>query len=289
MEAFLAHADVLLSGARHGGAQSDDEALARHPQQVQRRLPVGVLQERPGPPAELEHLQLFVDDDARRTVMRQHDAITLFLNFRQRGADFGHAEHRRCDWFRVGFLQRRIAKSNHRPGVRGFFDIKLRLLVEQRKQVGEPADGLRSAQEQIPMGFKRVMEQGHDFSLQRGAEIDQHIAATDQVQIRKGRIGHHVLAGENAHLAHRFIDAVAAFGLHEKPPHPLGRHVHLDAIGEYAGAGFVETRVIDIGPEDLYRVLGLLLAHELDQGHRQRIDLLAGGTARHPNADRVLR
>ena len=59
--------------------------------------------------------------------------------------------------------------------------------------------GLSAAEQQVSMRLERIMKQRHDSLLQLRLHVDQEITATDHIQSRKGRVGQHVLAGEDAH------------------------------------------------------------------------------------------
>ena len=63
-----------------------------------------------------------------------------------------------------------------------------------------------------PFGFRAVMENGNQAFLQRRPQVDQHVAATDEVEFGKRRVFHHVLFREDAQFAHAFADLVV--GIH---------------------------------------------------------------------------
>ena len=68
-------------------------------------------------------------------------------------------------------------------------------------------------------------------------QINEQIAAADQVHLGEGRIVDQVVLGENAHVADAFADAIATFGLGEKAAQALRRDVALNIFGIGAGAG----------------------------------------------------
>ena len=59
------------------------------------------------------------------------------------------------------------------------------------------------------------MEEGNDFPLQDGPEIDQDVAANDQIELGKWRIARQVLAREHAQIAYELVDAETAVALRE--------------------------------------------------------------------------
>ena len=133
------------------------------------------------------------------------------------------------------------------------------------------------------------MERWQDLALERCAQIDEQVSATDQVQIGKRRINHHVLPGEDAHLTDAFVDAVAALRFEEEPLQPLRGKVSLDGIGIDSRARFLQGRVMDVRAENLQGMMPLAVAHELHQCDGDGIHLLARRAPRHPDADRLFR
>ena len=81
------------------------------------------------------------------------------------------------------------------------------------------------------------MEGGDDSSLQIGLQIDQEVAATDQVHAREGRIAHEIVPREDDLLAQRLDHAIAAFFLDEETPQPFGRDILRECPWHRARAG----------------------------------------------------
>jgi len=69
------------------------------------------------------------------------------------------------------------------------------------------------------------MEGGNDLALQLRSKIDQHVAATDEIQPGKRRILAKVLARKDAQIANPFDYLIPFFSLNKKAPYPLGRHL----------------------------------------------------------------
>ena len=157
-------------------------------------------------------------------------------------------------------------------------------LLEQR---GGVPDTLRWPQEQPSARIEPIVEAADGTGLQRDAEIDQHVAAGDQIELREWRILEHAVHREHAHLAnfpHRTVESAvldepfgAAFRRHAGQRrlaiarHPCGR----------------DRPLVDVGAEDLRLRRGCLPVHQLFEHDRQGIDLLPAGTAGDPDADRV--
>src|SRR6266849_7464199 len=113
---------------------------------------------------------------------------------------------------------------------RSFFAIDSVLFVHRLKQVGEAGDGFRCAQKQKSLGLECVMENGKRLFLQTGLEINQQVAATDEVHARERRVSDEILPGEDDHLPQRLDDPVAAFLLDKKASQALRRDILREAL-----------------------------------------------------------
>ena len=89
------------------------------------------------------------------------------------------------------------------------------------------------------------MEHREDVLL-NGPQIDQDIAATDQVQLRKRRILDQVVLGKDAHLAQALVDLIAAVDLRETAVEALEGKVRSNVLEELAGACLFDGRRADI-------------------------------------------
>src|SRR4030095_16729344 len=110
-------------------------------------------------------------------------------------------------------------------------------------------DRFRRAKTQIPSGLERVMEDWDHAFLQARFEVDQQIAATDQVHAGERRIADHVLPGKDDDLAQGLVDAISSVLLNEEPPQPLSREVLGDALRVESVPRFVEQRIVEVGRE----------------------------------------
>src|SRR5207244_13227326 len=86
-----------------------------------------------------------------------------------------------------------------------------------------------------------IMKNGHDPLLQNRPEVDQHIAATDNVYARKRRILEKVLPGENAHIADRFGDSIATFHFDEKATQLFRRDISRNTFRVCSCPGFLNA------------------------------------------------
>src|ERR1700722_18871833 len=115
------------------------------------------------------------------------------------------------------------------------------------------------------------MKNRHDLFLQYLAQIDQNIAATDQVKIGEGGINDHVLPRKNTHVADGFADLVDAVGLDEKAAQPFRRDIQLDVFRINARPGFFQRRLADVRRKNLDQRVAACRVKKLDQIYRQRI------------------
>ena len=127
-----------------------------------------------------------------------------------------------------------------------------------------------------------------DFALQYGAKVDQHVAATDEVEPGERRILGQVVPGENAYVTDDFSDLVAAFRSGEEPGQLLRRDMGQGGARVDAGAGFFDCRFADIGGENLEWNVHFRAVQEFHQANGDRISLLTGGAAGHPDPDWIL-
>src|SRR5206468_13106426 len=144
--------------------------------------------------------------------------------------------------------------------------------------------GLRFAQEQEPSGFKCVVKRRQYLPLQVLFEIDEQIAARDQVHLREGGITQKILPGEDDHLAEELGDAIIAILLDEEPAQPLRRKVMHDALGIKTGAPLIEHRLVDVRGKKLKLARLASLLGEFQERHGNGISFLAGGATQYPDA-----
>src|SRR5690349_15492022 len=86
------------------------------------------------------------------------------------------------------------------------------MLIDRREEIAVSRYRLRQAQEEIPVRLQGVMEDGHHPSLQIRIEIDEQVAAGDEVQPRERRIAQDAVGRENAEIADLLHQMIAPFG-----------------------------------------------------------------------------
>ena len=133
--------------------------------------------------------------------------------------------------------------------------------------------------------FQHEMEQREDLSLQRRLEIDQQIAATDEIEPRKGWIAHQVLRREHHAVAQLLGHLVSVALSFEMLPQAFRGNVGGDVLQIEADAGFRQRFLVEVGGKDLHVAGFLRRGVLLKQQHGEGIRLFTGRASGHPDAD----
>ncbi len=116
-------------------------------------------------------------------------------------------------------------------------------------------------------------------------QVDQQIAAADEIEAREWRVVRDILPREDAQIANALHDAEAAVVHLEEPLQALTRDVSQDISQVDAGPCLFERRLADIGAEDLNFRGRDGIAEAFQQLDRERVHLFAGRAARDPDPD----
>ena len=219
------HGAALLPALAEGVAERQQQPLAGHPEDIVARLARGRRQVVAGLTAELEDVEVVVDQDADGGVLPQHEGVGRALPVHRRDGRRGE-DIRGLPRVDFPTVEGRVL-----PQPRRFLGVDAILRVHHAEQARERADRLRGAQHEKPVRVQGVMERRDDLLLERRAEVDQHVAATDQVDAGEGRIGHQVLLGEDAQIANRLVDPICCLFAGEEAAESFRRHVRLDVFG----------------------------------------------------------
>src|SRR5437764_2192370 len=120
--------------------------------------------------------------------------------------------------------------------------------------------------------------------MQFRAQINQHVAATDQVQPGKWRVGCDVLPRERADVAHVVMNLISAVPLYEKSFQSCGRDVLFDRTRINSQARMFDHRLAQIGAENLDAHFGRSAAKRFQNANGKRINFFAACAAWHPRA-----
>jgi hypothetical protein len=269
-------------------AQLVRQLLARHLQHVEAGLARRGLEVRAGVPAELHDLQIGAHDHARRRVAAQDQAIGLVLRVEPGARVPVHLA--RGPIGRVGARPLPPPAGELEAYARGgrVLHVDLVPLVDRREKLGVPGEGLRRSEHQVPGRPERVVEDGHDALLQDRLEVDEHVAAADEIEPRERGIAGEVLPREDAAIADRFVDLPELARLGEEAPQPLGRHVAGDVLDVRAGPRLLQRGLAHVGGEDLERRALPQLRERLEEDDGERIRLFSGRAAGHPDPDGIV-
>ena len=158
------------------------------------------------------------------------------------------------------------------------------LEVEGDEPAGARQHRLGFAEEEIAALPDGVLEARRDAALEVAVEVDEDVAAEEQVDVRQRRILRNVVASEDAPLPEVAPQAVHLPLADEVLVEELAGHVlqRLEAVE--GGARRHQGVLVDVGAVDLDVVLALRAGERLRNEHRERVGLLARRAARAPEA-----
>ena len=154
------------------------------------------------------------------------------------------------------------------------------LVVEtghRRHRLGRPQDQPTAVAQREPEGLERG-------ALHRHGEVDEDVAAQDQVDPGEWRPRPEVVLTERHQAPERLDDLVPAVGLREIAFANGGWHLLQRRSRVDAAAGEGDRRAVDVGREDAHVEGGTIGAQGLRQRDREGVRLLAGRAAGRPDA-----
>jgi len=122
--------------------------------------------------------------------------------------------------------------------------------------------------------------------LQRLAEVDHDITATQQIDAGERWIAEDVLGGKNAEITNGFADLIVLINFVEKAAQAYRRDVGFNCLVVNTEAGTLNGRFAQIGAKDLDGKFSTLLIQKLQQGDGVGVGFFAAGAARHPDTNR---
>ena len=282
--AFDALGGVFADGPADDDAQLGFEGLARQRKQVLGGWAAWLDEVVLGRPGEVQDLVVAVDHNAGQAKPAQQGVLR---QLRQPGRSLGPAGRLRLGlaWLRLHRRELQVVRPS-----RADAPVNAPFLGDRLEQVGLPANRLRRAQEQVASLFESEVQEGDDLLLHLRFEVDQEVAATDQVHLGKGGVGDQVLNRERHCFAHLFADLPGGF-VHprEEAGQPFRRDIGGDALGIDSLAGDLQRLFIDIRGEDLQAAGVLRRRLMFEQQHGEGVSLLAGGAAGNPDAQAARR
>ena len=279
MHATRLDALVALQRLEQCRTQLQAQFLQHQRWQAVAGLAADVAQKAPGPLGHVHDIGFAVDDDARRRVLLQHPLMHLGEGHLLAPADLvrrqTHAVHARIE-----IEQRR--GPYHAGGVLGAVDAVL--LVHRGEQAALHVGRLGAAEEQIATRLEGEMEGVQDLGLHLAIQIDQQVAAADEIQAGKRRIAEQVVLGEQHLLAQLLFHPVLVLLLEQVLAQARGGDVGDDGARIDAMPGHRQGMLVEIGGEHLQPGAGLAQLGLFGQQHGQRIGFLATGTGGAPDA-----
>ncbi len=181
--------------------------------------------------------------------------------------------------------RRSLGPAHRRPGAGGVAAPEHPpARVERTEELLGAADALARAEEQEAAGVEAVVEDGKQVLLRARKQIDEEVAAGDQIHARERRIVQHVLNGEHDGVAQRLLRPEVAVLLHEEALEAVGADVRRDAFRIASRAGGLDRDRVEIRREDLELEVLAELLERLEQDDGERVRLLARRAAGDPDA-----
>ena len=131
------------------------------------------------------------------------------------------------------------------------------------------------------------MEDAADLLLKLAIEIDEQVAARDEIEPGEWRVLEQTVAGEQDRVPKLSPGQVVVSLPREKAAKTLLADVGLDRYRVSALASNRKPTDIQVGAENLNLGADIVARCFLQNQHRDRVGLLARGAARHPHADAV--
>ncbi len=125
------------------------------------------------------------------------------------------------------------------------------LLVDLPERFRARFHALRASQQQIAVRVQSVVKCGQHLLLERDAQIDQKIAATNEIHPGERRIAGDVLNRKDTNIAHLLADLIAAAGFGEKFLQAFRGNIGGDILRIMAVARHLNGLFADVGREDL--------------------------------------
>ena len=277
--------DGLAAGARlvDGRAQFVAQLRLRIVQKVDRWRAAAGLQELADAFRQMQDVVVAVDQYAGQNDLVDQLAMQFCKRSRPGGAPVGSALVENQPFARKIRFQQQMPHGA--AGRIGF--VKPAFFVHQGKKLGCRISRLRSAEKQIPFGFERKPKGCQNARLSGLVQVNQQIAAADQIDSGKRRIAQHIVAGEQHFFAHLLGHPKTVFFKGEEMLQPDSRHIRRNGRRIQAVAGEGNRPVVNIGCKHLKLRPAALQLHLFFKQQGDGIGLLAGGAAHHPDPHRI--
>ncbi len=163
------------------------------------------------------------------------------------------------------------------------------LFLVERAEVRDLVRRFRQAEEQQPPGIEGEIEDLESAGLGAAIQVDQQVAAGNQVEPGERRILQEIVRREHHHFPDFTAHAVAVRLLCEESAQAPVADIGGDGIGIQAAARGLYGFVVKVGREYLHHGRRIQAAAVLGQQYRERIGLLTGSARRHPDPHDIVR
>ncbi len=251
----------------------EPKLLAHHLQRILCRFPFRPRQVAPRVLREVQYPVVRPYQHAGGRVLFRHPLVLLAM----RGGCSGYFGRRAAVAWKASLGQRKNRQAGP-PGRNAAFPEEAQFLVVGPEQV-RWVHRFGGAQDECALRLQRVMKQLDDLLLNFALQVDQEIAAGNQVQPGEGRVGQKVVGREDHKLAQLLPDPVAAMFLLEEPLQPLRTYVRRDFSRVEALARLFQRPAVKVSSEHLDAGRGFLSFRLFHQQHRQAVRFFPGGAA----------
>ena len=160
-------------------------------------------------------------------------------------------------------------------------------LIQGFEQLGAAFGRFGAAEEQAAPRAQGIVKRGKHVLLGRPLQVDQEVAADDQVELGKGRVLQQVMRGKEDQVAHLRPHLVVAVLVHEEARQARRGHVGGDGFRIDAFARKVQRQLAQVGGKDLDMRRPVELAGIFQEQHGGAVGFFSGGAAHGPHAHAI--
>src|SRR5215831_12524702 len=132
------------------------------------------------------------------------------------------------------------------------------------------------------------MKNGYNPFLKGGSQIDEQIAATNNIHPGEGRILKNILPGKDAEIADGLADLIALLHFVKKAAQPGRRDVGHDTFLVDSRSGLLDRGLAQVCAENLQCDVYSYLRQILHQRNSVRVSFFTGGAAGYPHTKSVV-
>jgi hypothetical protein len=134
------------------------------------------------------------------------------------------------------------------------------------------------------VGRERIVEGLNHLPLRRRRQVNQHILAREQIDVRERRVCEQIMLGKDAELTDALVNLVAPIDTEKEVIETCWREHTDGSFWIETGPGGLDGPGIEISAKELERGnRQRTLTENLEQADRQGVDFFPGGAARHPH------